>query len=240
MGQRSPAPGAKVLAIAGALAGARLGFSPSDAAAKNAYPGAYHLISHLIAAFINRKKQDLKPLVIDHGMSLDATMNWHGQLVNNYITSDISDSTQQQIINEEPQSYISLSDIEQIAIKLVEVDSCAINENQLELILTKPAAKPLPKQVTFSINTDSERGFIFNSRLLDLSIKSHKSKLTGKRTLAALVYQTEQGSTFRFETKEEEHFSAQIILTQEISQQTMQTALKRLLDCHTWMKTTIK
>jgi hypothetical protein len=77
---------------------------------------------------------------------------------------------------------------------------------------------------------------IFSSRLLDLNMKSHKAKLTGKQALAALAYQTTQGADFHFETREDEHFAAQVTFLGKINQQTLAAALSRLIDCHAWMK----
>jgi hypothetical protein len=240
MAQREPAPGSMVLDIASTLAAMRLGFAPLDAADKQKSPGAYYLVSYIMAAFINRSRPDLGPLAIVDDQTATTTLTWHGELVNHYAARIAAHGMKDEGISEKPISYLLMADIENIVLKLDEVDTCVVNDNQVELMLTKAVAKSLPKQAVFSISIQGEEGVIFTSRLLDLSMKSHKAKLTGKRTLAALVYQTEQGADFRFETREEEHFSAQITLPQNIDRQSLQTGIQRLLDCHAWMKTTIK
>ncbi|MEH6628629.1 MAG: hypothetical protein V7739_19495 [Motiliproteus sp.] len=251
MALRDPAPGIKVLAMARTLAATRLGFAPLSATGKLERPGAFWLVSDLIGAFINRDAFELNELVSESDPANGLVLSWQGQWVNNYaVIPSQSGSTGVGIrvdadvdeggIQQEAPAYLSLIELQQMAERLDAIANTTIDEGQLTLVLTNPAAKLLPKQAVFSISMQGEQGVTFTSRLLDLSMKSHKAKLTGKRTLAALVYQTEQGADFRFEAEEEKYFSAQITLPQEINQQSLQTALQRLLDCHAWMKTTIK
>ncbi|RTE67337.1 hypothetical protein EH243_03810 [Amphritea opalescens] len=237
MTMRDPAPGSKVLAMARALAATRLGFAPLDAAGKEERPGAFWLVSDLIAGYINNNKLELNELHIDDESGVGSLVLWHDQTVGIYVSQPQqptnADSEKVQEIEE---TYLSLIELQQMAEGLDIIESTSIDEGLLALVLTKTAAKPLPKQATFVINMQSAQGGILTTRLLDLSMKSHKAKLTGKRTLAALVYQTDQGADFRFETQEDEHFSAQLTLPQEINQQSLQTALQRLFYCHAWMK----
>ncbi len=239
MAQRDPAPGPKVLAMATTLAATRLGFAPLDAADKQSFPGAYYLVSDLVAAFINRQPFDLGALEQTETSEGAITLNWHGELVNQFSAIQSVENEAEEGIQESPQTYLSLSDIEAVAKGLEGVGTAEIDDGQLILSLTRAAVKPLPKQATFSLIL-SGQVVLFTSRLLDLSVKSQKAKLTGKRMMAALIYQTGQGRDFRFNTIDGDHFSAQISLPEPIDQSGLQTALQRLFDCHTWMKTTIK
>lgn len=240
MAMREPAPGIKVLAMARTLAATRLGFAPLNAAVKLDQPGAFWLVSDLIAAFINKNVFELNELKVDVQLGAGSLIRWHDQVVGTYKATIQTTDIEVGEVREEIPAYLSLIDLQSIVEGLDDIKSTQIDGGLLTLVLTKTAAKPLPKQAVFSISIQGAQGVIFTSRLLDLSMKSHKAKLTGKRTLAALVYQTKQGVDFRFETEEEKHFSAQLTLPQEINQQSLQTALQRMLDCHAWMKVTIK
>ena len=239
MAQRDPAPGPRVLAMAAMLAATRLGFAPLDASDKQAFPGAYFLVSDLVAAFINSHPFDLSPMQQENESAGRITLNWRGELVNHFVATHEHEVESTDGIQEHPPSYFSLTDIGQMATELNEVESVIINNGELTLTLTMLAAKPLPKHATFSVR-QSEQVVFFYSRLLDLSVKSQKAKLTGKRAQAALSYQTNQGNDFRFNIVEGDYLSAQVQLMSPVDQQVLHATLKRLLDCHTWMKTTIK
>lgn len=239
MALRDPAPGPRVLSIAASLAAARLGFAPLDASSKETFPGAYYLVSDLVAAFINKQIFELGSLQQATESAGSTILNWRGGLVNRFSASPtVATDTDSGIQEPTPPSF-ELTDIEQLTNSLHDVESVAISDGELKVTLTKVAAKPLPKQAAFSIMLSDDAAH-FSSRLLNLSVKSQKAKLTGKRTLAALLYQTEQGKNFQFNTVEDDCFSAQVELAGPVDQQALQQALRSLLDCHAWMKTTIK
>jgi hypothetical protein len=237
---RDPAPGIKVLSMARTLAATRLGFAPLNAAGKLEQPGAFWLVSDLIAAFINKNVFELNELSVDVQPGAGSLIRWHEQVVGTYTEHKPLMNTNEVVDHEVMPSYLSLTELQSMIEGLDTVESTKINEGLLTLVLTKAIAKPLPRQAAFTVSIQGEQRVIFTSQLLDLSMKSHKSKLTGKRTLAALVYQTEQGTNFRFEAQEEKCFSAKITLPHEFNQQSLKFALQKLLDCHVWMKTTIK
>jgi len=242
MAMREDSPGPKVLAMARTLAATRLGFAPLDAAGKLERPGAYYLVSDLLAAYINRNNFDLKGLQSESAETSGALLTWHGQTVNSYIAPTPPAETADKVkegVKEEAAPYLALTDLQEMVLSLEIVESAEIQEGALTLELTKVVTKPLPKQASFKLQISDDHVAVLDSRLLDLGLKSHIAKLTGKRTMAALAYQTDQGTDFRFQMKEGEYFSAQIQLTNCPDVQELQSTLQRLLDCHAWMKSKI-
>jgi hypothetical protein len=237
MAMRDSAPGPNVVDMALSLAAARSGFAALRAELKLERPGAFWLISEITAAFINKTSFEINELRIDGEPSLGSSLLWHDELV-----GKLPAPTQHKIddevdgIQEKSPVYLLLSDVQQIALKLKEVESASIAEGLLTLVLTKEVSQPLPKQAVFTIKLQWEWGAVLSCCLLDLAMSSHKAKMTAKRMHAALAYQTEQGIDFRFEMLEEKHFLAQIIMSQQVNEGSLKVALLRLIDCHVWMK----
>lgn len=237
MAMRDPAPGPNVINVALSLAAARSGFAALRAELKIERPGAFWLISDIAAAFINKTSFEFDELRVDVEPNLGFSLLWHDKLVGK-LPAPVKEKIDDEVdgIQEQIPVYLLLPDVQQTALKLKEIESASIEEGLLTLVLTKEVAQPLPKQAVFTIRLKGEWAAVLSSCLLDLSINSHKAKLTAKRMHAALAYQTEQGIDFRFEMQEEKHFSAQIIMSQQVNEESLKVALLRLTDCHVWLK----
>lgn len=240
MATRDPAPGIKVLKMAKTLAATRLGFAPLNAESKAECPGAFWLVSDLMAAFINKQPFSLANLIKTDVSEKRADLHWDHMLVNSYESLSLAGESGFDISREvrEPESNVaSLSDLKQLAEALDGIQSADNVDGVLTLQLTKSKCKNIPKQAAFHI-VQRENGLpLFSSRLLDLTMPSHNAKLTGKRLSAAFIYQTEEGKDFRFELVPEKAFNAEITLAENVSDVELQTVFQRLMDAHAWMKT---
>jgi len=244
---REPAPGEKIISVARILAAVREGFSAMDAKRKEATPGAYFLVSSLIANAMSDSEYDLSLLNIIKSGDDSATLEWNNALVGEYaLLSDPTEENSAENLNVDSSNEskgsesdgITIHDLAAILETIDFVDKVTESENSLIIELNKRKIKPvtLPKHSEFSMQKEGDDWFVM-TRLLDFSVASHIKKLTSAKTRSALIYQTDQSRNFYFDFLAEDRFQASIkALDSEINKVGLTNIIHRLIDAHIWMK----
>lgn len=236
IGARDPAPGPKVLQAAMILASARTGFAPMVAAKKESHPGAYFLLSALMAAKINEVLLDMTPLQVERA---DETVQllWRQQRVQAFAVPVIDDLESAGI------TAPVLTEVAALVSELSNISSANIEGEVIAIVLDKNRTRMLGKPGAIKLTRGASVGtdLTMISQLLDFKIKSHK--LVGPKALDALRFQSEHcGSGFQFFYEEEVGFFAQVVLRPEqcLNKQALSGAIDLMIKSNEWMKSSNK
>jgi hypothetical protein len=235
---REPAPGPRVQQAAMILASARTGFAPMVAAKKEANPGAYFLLSELMAAKINESLIDMTPLLVERVGDIVKIL-WRGQQVQSI---QIQASQESEASGNVTPAF---SDVAAAVTSLPNVLTAKVADDALSIVLDKKYSKLVGKLGALKIIPCAPPGtdLLLSTQLLDFTVKSHKARLNGPRALDAIRFQSEhRGSGFQFYYEEEVGFFAQIVLRQEqcLNRQALSPAIDLMIKSNEWMKSSGK
>jgi hypothetical protein len=262
MAMKNPAPGSLVVIIASYLATARLGFSAMLAEKKQSMPGAYFMISSLVAAGINNSAIPIEKIQVEKKSDSESILLWENMIVgkykaNNEINTAVNleekskpeynveiNENDDQIVKANVETHVEIAadlpalsnltnEISFVSASVIEHESLLIT---LDKKLLKLKSVSLPKHADFTLHIE-DNNLVFETRLLDLTIASHTKKLTGPKMRAMLEYQTEKGRDFCFNLVPDESLKARILLSSiNLDSARIEEILNQLIDVQTWMK----
>ncbi|WP_156826554.1 hypothetical protein [Marinobacterium rhizophilum] len=239
--------GALVVKLAKLLAATRIGFAPLTAKDKEEAPGSYFLISDLMAAVLNEARLDSSCLELNYIDDVEkpfCQVGWRGFSIAN-IAIDESKFNAEEIeesVDEYKPGRASIEDFVLAAKSLEKFEEPIYSQEGINLVLKKQFAQGLPRKCIFELRQVNHSGnWMFSTRLLDLSLKSHTAKLTMKRLQAVLIYQTSQSSNFRFELHHKVSFNAcvEVGSKEQAITALIDDAISKLVASHLWMKKTL-
>lgn len=262
MAMKNPAPGSLVVIIASYLATARLGFSAMLAEKKQSMPGAYFMISSLVAAGINNSDIPIEKIQVEVKSDSESILLWENMIVgkykaNNEINTAVNleekskpeynveiNENDDQVVKANVETNVEIAadlpTLSNLTNEISFVSASVIEHESLFITLDKKLLKlksvSLPKHADFTLNIE-DNDLVFETRLLDLTIASHTKKLTGPKMRAMLEYQTEKGKDFCFNLVPDESLKATIHFTNtNVSSARVEEILNQLIDVQTWMK----